>query len=216
MNRLTYTLISDGSSNQVLIPLITWLLHSHMPRVAIEGEWADLRRLPNPPSRSNFSERIRVSLDLYPCELLFIHRDAETETIEQRISEINTAVQTAQENGIHVPPAIPVVPVRMLEAWFLFDISAIRRAAGNPSGTHSLTLPRLNKLEELPDPKEVLYDLLRRASGLHGRRQKDFNPCSAFHRIPDFVANFDPLRNLPSFKILEYSVQETVLSLMRD
>jgi hypothetical protein len=213
MNELKYTLYSDGSSNQVLIPVINWLLRSHLPHIAIQGKWADLRRLHTPPPKENIPERIRWSLELYPCNLLFIHRDAETETVEKRISEIDAAVRTVKENGIFVPLVIPVVPVRMLEAWFLFDISAIRRAAGNPPGTQSLTLPRFNTLENVPDPKVILHNLLRDASGLTGRRLKSFNPRSAFHTIPSFIENFEPLRNLSSFQGLENLIKQTVPSI---
>jgi hypothetical protein len=38
---------------------------------------------------------------------------------------------------------IPVVPVRMTEAWLLADEFAIRSAPGNPNGTQSLDLPDL-------------------------------------------------------------------------
>jgi hypothetical protein len=213
MNELKYTLYSDGSSNQVLLPVISWLLRSHLPRIAVQGKWADLRRLRTPPPKNNIPERIRWSLELYPCELLFIHRDAETATIEQRISEIDIAVQTARRNNTPVPLTIPVMPVRMLEAWFLFDIAAIRMAAGNPSGTQHLCLPRFNVIENLPNPKEILHNLLRDASGLSGHRLDSFNPHSAFHRIPDFIENFAPLRQLSSFQALEESIQQVISSI---
>jgi hypothetical protein len=133
----------------------------------------------------------------------------ENTTVDQRISEINIAVQTAK-NNVHVPPTIPIVPVRMLEAWFLFDISAIRKAAGNPAGAQVLTLPPLNSLENLSDPKEVLHKLLRDASELHGRRLKSFDPHSALHRIPRFTEDFDPLRALTAFQKLETDISQTI------
>jgi len=155
--------------------------------------------------------RIRWSLELYPCDILFIHRDAENATLDQRVSEIDTAVQTARTN-IPVPPTIPIVPVRMLEAWFLFDISAIRRTAGNPSGAQALTLPPFANLEDLPDPKDTLHNLLRGASGLHGRRLKSFNPHSAFHLIPGFIEDFGRLRALAAFQRLESDIRQTISS----
>lgn len=75
MNQLRYTLLSDGSSDKALLPILTWLLRFHHVDCAIQSEWADLRRLPNPPR--NLSEEIERSLELYPCDLLFVHRDAE-------------------------------------------------------------------------------------------------------------------------------------------
>lgn len=213
MNQIKYTLLSDGSSNKVLLSIIEWLLQQYLPQTAIDGEWADLGRLPNPIPRSNIPERIKRSLELHPCDLLFIHRDAEGEPLEQRIYEINEAIRKARAADVQVPPTICIVPVRMLEAWFLFDLNAIRRASGNPSGAHVLTLPPFANLEYLLDPKDTLYNLLRDASGLHGRRLKSFNPHSAFHLIPGFIEDFGRLRELSAFQKFENDIRQIVSSL---
>jgi hypothetical protein len=209
MDELRYTLLSDGSSNKALMPILTWLLQEHLSRVAVHGEWADLRRLPEPPPRSRMAERIQLSLELYPCELLFIHRDAENATPEKRVSEITAAVQEAQAH-IQLPPTVSIVPVRMLEAWLLFDLDAIRRAAGNPHGTQLLNLPRPARLENLSDPKTRLNQILRAASGFSGRRLKSFDHNVALHRIPDYIEDFSPLRILPAFQRLENRILETI------
>jgi len=148
---------------------------------------------------------------LYPCDILFIHRDAENAPFDQRISEIQSSIISTKAN-ITIPPTIPIVPVRMLETWFLFDLHAIRRAAGNPSGTHPLGLPSLDSVEKIPNPKEILHNLLRDASELHGRRLKAFNPRSALHRLPLFIEDFTPLRNIPSFQTFERQLQQTITS----
>ena len=46
MRELTYTLLSDGSSDQVLLPVITWLIRQADVPFVLQPEWADLRRLP--------------------------------------------------------------------------------------------------------------------------------------------------------------------------
>ncbi|MHC5830744.1 MAG: hypothetical protein ACYT04_86055, partial [Nostoc sp.] len=106
---------------------------------AIQSNWADLRRLPKPPKK--LLPRIINSLELYPCNLLFIHRDAEREPREKRITEILEALQEAVKKSVVVPPHVCVIPVRMQEAWLLFDEAALRKAAGNPSGRQPLQLP---------------------------------------------------------------------------
>jgi len=215
MSQLKYTLYSDGASNIVLKPILDWLLRQYLPQSAINGDWADLRLLRNPPPRSNIPERIKWSVKLYPCELLFIHRDAEGYLPDQRISEINEAVQTAINNNYisSTLPVISIVPVRMLEAWFLFDIPAIRRAAGNPSGSQLIALPTFNTLENLPDPKAILHNLLRVASGLSGRRLASFNPHLTFHRIPSFIDDFGRLHGLSAFQKLENDIRQIIPSL---
>jgi len=100
-----------------------------------------------------------------------------------------------------------VVPVRMQEAWLLFDESAIRRAAGNPTAHMPLRLPRLADVEELADPKSILHDALRTASGLRGRRLKAFSPHRAAHLAGDYIRDFSPLRGLPAFRALEAEIE---------
>ena len=90
-----------------------------------------------------------------------------------------------------------------MEAWLLFDISAITRAAGNPHGRQSFNMPPLRQIEYLADPKATLYEILRNASGLSGRRLESFNQRVALHRITDYIEDFSPLRTLSAFRRLE-------------
>ena len=64
-------------------------------------------------------------MDLYPCQILFIHRDADKESWENRCTEIEWAVQAARGAG-SLPRHVRVVPVRMTEAWMLADERALR------------------------------------------------------------------------------------------
>ncbi len=99
----------------------------------------------------------------------------------------------------------------MTEAWLLFDEMAIREASGCPNGKMPLELPALKKAESLPDPKEILHEAMRRASGLVGRRLKAFSPD--IRRLADLIDDFSPLRTLPSFKAFEGSLKEGVRAL---
>jgi hypothetical protein len=111
-----------------------------------------------------------------------------------------------------IPIAICVVPVRMTEAWLLFDIGAIRQAAGNPNGTVSLNLPSPSNIEGLPNPKRVLHDILREATERGTRRRKRFGTNMAVQLIPKYIENFSPLRRLTAFVALEGAVKETIES----
>lgn len=204
MRILRHTLLPDGSSDRVLLPILTWLLKQELKEWIIEENWADLRSLRNPPD--NLTDRIIQAIKFYPCDLLFIHRDAEKEPHEKRLEEIGRALQKAKSRNF-TTPAVCVIPVRMQEAWLLFDESAIRNAANNPNSKSRLQLPPLHQVETLPDPKAKLYGLLQEASGLPKRRLKHFRPQTAVHRIIDFIEDFSPLRQLQAFSALEYELQ---------
>lgn len=205
MNEIRYTLITDGSSDRALIPVLTWVLREKGEIDRIQPEWADLRRLPRPPQ--TLCERISIAINLYPCDLLFIHRDSEGEDPDHRYEEIRCALKEAAIQGIQ-PPAICVVPVRMTEAWLLINEPAIRRAAGNPNGTRPLHLPDLSTIEKISDPKELLFDILQKASGLRGRRLKAFNMAESRIRVTELIDEFSPLRELKAFQRLEEDISK--------
>jgi hypothetical protein len=207
IRELRYTLVSDGSSNDALIPPLTWLLEQQGVACAIQPTWADLSRLR--PRPKGLGERIRSSLALYPCDLLFVHRDAENQEPASRRAEILTALEAFRET-LAPPPFVCVIPVRMMEAWLLFDERGLRWVAGNPNGTMALDLPRLADLEHRPDPKDDLHERLRIASGLHGRRLKRFSTTGSARRIADRLDTFAPLRILPAFQALEADISQVI------
>jgi hypothetical protein len=207
MNELQYTFLSDGASDRALMPVLTWLLHQHVPNCAIQSHWPDLRRLPRPPRELH--ERIRAAVDLSRCDLLFIHRDAKTLSLRDRQTQVDEAVSLARQ-AVRLPPAIAVIPVRMTEAWLLFDVPAIRAAAGNPNGSVDLELPRLADLEDIPDPKGVLRRAILAATEVGAHRRSRFNASSAIHRIAQYIEDFAPLRVLSAFAALENRIQEAI------
>ena len=208
MKMLKYTLLSDGSSDQALLPILSWVLHAQSNELEVQSEWADLRLLPTPPQ--TLVTKIARGIELYPCNILFIHRDAESQSPQLRVDEIQRAIDEAAQAQT-LPTHVCVVPVRMQEAWLLFDEMAIRYAAGNPNGNVPITLPPLDHLEELPSPKAELYQLLRQASGRTGRRLKRFQPNKQVRRIPDFIDDFSPLRALSAFATLETDVARIII-----
>ncbi len=207
MNEIQYTLLSDGPTDKALMPILTWLLHQHLPHRAVQREWADLRRLPH--GTKTLHEKIRTAVDVFPCHLLFVHRDAEKESLWQRKGEIDDAIGIARQAS-DVPPTIAVIPIRMTEAWLLFDAQAIRNAAGNPNGSIKLDLPQLKELESIPDPKGILQRLVLRATELGTQRRARFKVNSAVQRIAEYIEDFSPLRCLSAFSALEQQLVETI------
>ena len=203
MDELRYTLVTDGSSDAALLPILDWLLRENGVRRPIQSVWADLRTLPS-PERPGLSNRIRASLVSYPCDLLFVHRDAERGTRERRVQEIHKAVADLSE-GLS-PTFVGVIPVRMQEAWLLIDETAIKNAAGNRRYGGQLELPSINHLERIPDPKNLLYRLLRQANDLSRRRQRNFRVANHARRVTEFIEDFTPLRQLSAFVALEEEI----------
>lgn len=180
--QLTYTVVGDGSSDQALLPILKWAIHQLDPAVDLL-EPTFVRRA---GSLTSFFENF-VTCDM----LVFAHRDAESESLDERLREFEP---------IEREDVVPLVPVRMTEAWLLIDAQAIATAADAPAA--AVELPRLKDLERLPDPKQTLESLLLDANGNPtGRKRKKFiGSLSARRRnVAELIQSFDPLRSLASF-----------------
>ena len=140
-------LLPKEAVDTALLPILNWMLIQNGVRCPVQPAWADLRVLPL-PDRPRLTDKIRVSLDFYPCDLLFVHRDADTESREMRVQEIGKAVASLPE-GLS-PTFVSVIPVRMQEAWLLIDETAIKIAAGNRRYAGQLELPPLIAWKEFP------------------------------------------------------------------
>lgn len=209
MKEIRFTLVTDGPFDAALVPILTWLLREHAVGAAILPHHADFRHLREPPR--GLENRLAYALLAYPCELLFVHRDAEKQPPSRRRDEIETAIASLRSKRQEVvPPYICVIPVRMTEAWLLFDEQVIRQASGRPNGRVPLDLPGTSKLEALPDPKQMLHDRLKLASERTGRRKKAFDMRGAVRQVANLLDDFAPLRSLSAFRSLEEDIHSTL------
>ena len=189
------------------MPILDWLFGQHVPvGTTVDGRLADLSGLPR--LVSGLASKVEGALALFPGDVLLVHRDSDARDPEPRYAEI-AAAWHAQASVGHTR-CVPLVPVRMTEAWLLFDRQAIRRAAGNPSGNVALAVPTLAECERTADPKHRLFDLLHAASELTGRKRRQFDHHAARSRITDFVADFRPLRRLASFQRFELDLSRAI------
>ena len=198
-----FTLLAEGTSDAALQPIILWLWEQHFPEDLVEFQFADLSAYGRP--LRGVAERLPVAIDLFPCEILFIHRDSDKDPPENRQREIAAAIEL-------LPPHCPkphfifVIPVKMSEAWMLCDEAAIRKAAGDPNGRMPLNLPARKKIESLPDPKKTLHELLTEAKGLGSQRKAAFRPHASALLVTGHCREFSALRQLSSFQHFEAQI----------
>ena len=192
MNRqLAYALVADGETDRLLVPVIQWAVHRLDPGVEIlEPEFRKRRR-----GVAEYLAEYQTG-----AMLIFVHRDAETLTLEERLEEF-----VAVDRG----DVIPVVPVRMSESWLLCDGTAIAKAAGSPSS--HVPVPAVAQIENIADPKDRLDDLLFGAAGAPaGRRGKIFKRSIAQRRVSvaEYISDYSALENLPAFRRFQDELAE--------
>ena len=166
---IKYILISDGSSDRALINIINYTLKQQF-NLDFDGERAEIGFFSRQKIKP-LEDKIAIIIDYYEPSLIFIHRDAENQPLEKREEEIESALDKADKTKQYAK----IIPIRMTESWLLIDEKAIRKASGNPNGTMNLEMPDIQRLESLSDSKRTLEDILRKASGLSGRRLRDLN-----------------------------------------
>lgn len=196
------TLLCDGSSDLCLIDIINWIIDNNHSDEDIRVNAA--RELI--PAHGRLGLRLKKTEDNHAPDVIVCHRDSEGIHPNIRLTEI---LEEAEFANITIP-VVRAVPVRMIESWLLFDASAIRCAASNKNGKEKLPLPKINTLEQLTDPKEILFNNLKTASDLPPHRLSKFNPHEARHRITSFIEDFSPLRILPSFQRFENELLEAL------
>ena len=185
---------------------LAWLLERIDPGRAYNVRYRDLRLLPSPPA--DLGARISHVLRSDACDLLLVHRDRDGMTVEERRAEVHDAAEIPRGNAD--VDVVPVVPVRMTEAWLMFDEGAIREAARNPNGDMPLGLPSGSAAESVRHPKEVLHSALSSASGLTGRRLRKFNSGSAVHRLADCIDDWSPLERFDAFSTLRGDLESVI------
>jgi hypothetical protein len=187
MNRqLTFCLVADGGTDRALIPIIEWAIHRLDPDVDILE--ADFRKRTSPVR--NFLASLTTN-----SMIVFVHRDAERGTIHDRLTEFE---------GHGRADIVPIVPVRMTEAWLLIDAAAIAAAADRPDAI--VQLPAVAGLGTLVNPKQRLEDLLLAVAGeLTGRRLKRFRRSIVDRRInvASLIGDFAPLEQLEAFRCFQ-------------
>jgi hypothetical protein len=195
-------LLAEGNGDRALLPILRWLLAS-VSTDDVSLEWIDSGAFP--ARGRTLAEKVEQARLVCPCDLLFVHRDADGEPPERRHEEIARSVPSYRY--------VAVVPIRMTEAWLLLDEAAIRTAAGRPSGTDPLSLPRLRQLENVADPKATLRGALRAAHGSTGRRARRFDEARAVHRLAALVDDWRPLRKLSAFRRCESDTRSALKDL---
>lgn len=101
----------------------------------------------------------------------------------------------------------------MQEAWLLIDEAALREAAGRPSDRQPVDTPKLKELERIAHPKAMLYEALRKASELTGRRARQFRPAVAARRLAALIGDWSPLHGLAAFRSLHEATATALSSL---
>jgi hypothetical protein len=157
---IRFAFIREGSSDDGLLPHLETLLVRHGFDEAVGA-------VAQPPGKTLGQKPQHLLRESPDLDAIFIHRDSDSRSAEQRYREIDDALREV----IPPPPTVGVVPVQATEAWLLLDETSIRHVVGRPRGKTGLGLPPPGQVENQARPKELLKEALLLASEATGRRR---------------------------------------------
>jgi len=211
LDKVYFIFIGEGSSDNGL--------KSHLENLCLlcgaseaAGVLLDYAQIPKRELKDRtVKSKVECALALEPnANLIFVHRDSDSRDSSARYQEINQALEELN----HPRAYVAVVPVQETEAWLLADQQAIRDKAGNPNGTNKLNIPKVNNIERLANPKELLSQALVDASDLSGRRLDKLK--QSFGKIRFSLLNeLSPTGNvssLPSWQRLKEDTNHAIRS----
>jgi hypothetical protein len=143
----------------------------------------------------------------FGISVLCIHTDADKQTDTYAFNnKINPALRRIETEPDEICKIIvPIVPVRMTEAWMLADKDLLKSRIGTKKSDRELGFDK--QPEQIMDPKKVINDAIRTAYQERSRRHRNDSDISAlYHQIGESVS-LDVLRQLPSFRKFEDHVR---------
>lgn len=220
MTILTTALYAEGRTDERFLPTILRrtiddLLSRRAPRV-VE---VPLPILLQPDLKASRAEDIvAVARQAAGYHLLFVHADADHPTRARALSErVLPGVSLVQERftaGEAVcRDLVPVIPVRMVEAWMLADPEALRAIVGTVLSPDELGIPmRAHEIEGEAQPKERLAAIMHIAYTQRPRRRRHVGIGDLYRPLADQIS-LQRLNRLSAYQQLVDDLTTTLTSL---
>lgn len=149
----------------------------------------------------------------YGIMVLAVHTDADRETYEERFADkILPACQLLNKHSDdeYCKILLPIIPVRMIEAWMLADTELLKEEVGTDKSDHDLGIDK--NPESIADPKACICEMIRIATEDLPRRRNRLTISDLYEIIGDKIS-LDSLKTLDSYRRFVAEVKNVYASL---
>ncbi len=183
-----------NTDNCFLIPLIERILQNLLPQLDIFVTDIHVDK----SSRQDETME-RVARESRGYALVIFHLDADAPNTQkayrQRFEPGYAKVQRSK--GALNKNIVPVIPVRMTEAWMLVDFEAFRKAVGTELSQQRSGFPQhARDVESVPNPKEVFKNAVQNA---RPSRRKSI-PLADVYRPLALHIRLERLEQVPAYQ----------------
>lgn len=155
-------------------------------------------------------EASRKGVEKYSISILCIHADADGKDIGQVIDYSFTPFLRSlslQDDSEYCKVIIPIIPIRMMEAWMLADKELLKKKI-NALDLQDSLLGIHKKPETYSNPKAIVEEAIRIANaGKTKRRRYEIGIAELYEDI-GLSIGLEALRQLPSFRHFEDGVRK--------
>lgn len=146
-------------------------------------------------------------------DVLVVHTDAESDTAQDawrhKITPALEGVQAIPDQICQV--IVPLITVRMVEAWMLADMSLLKEEIGTSKSDQDLGLAR--SPETYADPKKQIEAAIRVAHAGRSRRQRDQVSISELYQPMGQQIDLRCLKKLASYRDFATAARASLTSL---
>lgn len=134
--------------------------------------------------------------------ILFIHNDSDNLTYDGALQQrfIPGFKRVQQEREEVCRQLVPIIPIRMVEAWMLADYHALCQVLGTNLDSQALGLPsKVSQVENIAKPKETISGMIRKINAGSSRRRRTVNLDTRYELLARQI-NLNMLLELSSYK----------------
>jgi len=155
-------------------------------------------------TKSSFIEDVinasRQGADNFGIIILCVHADADDSSdkgvYQNKITPALSAIENAEDEGI-CKIIVPVIPVRMTEAWMLADKALLKKEIGTNKTDQELDIYRAP--EQYADPKATIEEAIRIAQQERTRRHRNKLMIADIYLSIGQSISIDKLKQIPSY-----------------
>lgn len=212
MRSLDFAFYGEGIRDYgFLLPLVERTLQAILPHIAIQGIRLDKLNV----SGMNQVEKMRrIAEESRGSGLVIFHLDADYSDTSRADSERfqpGYAEILKQPDRFNVN-IVPLIPVRMTEAWMVVDFDAFRSVIYTDWTASDLGFPETPKqVESIPDPKLTFEQAVKKASSKR-RRPRKIPLDEVYLPLSEKIA-LNKLREVPAYQEFEERIHKVLLAL---
>ena len=166
MNSVTFGLYAEGRTDERFLPI---LIRRASENVLIQYDRSNIEAIEpilikvQYDSYPDRADRIRAAAqEACGYHALIIHADADDLDYQQAYNErFKPGLERVRVEQNVCRELIPIIPVRMIEAWMLADIEALEKVLDTAINPRSLQLKKTHQVEKYQDPKSTLESIIQ-------------------------------------------------------